>query len=225
MEQKRKLLLEIGIIAILSLILFFISSNVNTQLGQLYQDLALVAIVIVFIDYFFGRKELNFSNPNSSWIGSVLWALGGYAVLIFIGPIIVKLLSGVPLVNVLSLLEVSAPVFSNSKIINDITFVFIIPILETYCLFIAFYDLLASMFKVSIIRDGLKSWKIWMIIFVLSGFFTILHSTSKELSQSSLIIVFIMGFISLIIITINKSGRESLLMHIIANSLAIFTRG
>ena len=226
MEQKRKLLLELGVVALFfGWWFFFVASNVDATLGEIYIGLTLGAGLMALIDNSLDKKELELVNPNNSWIAAITIAVVGYFVIIFGGQLVVKLVSGVPLVDVLKLLQSSAPVFSNSKIINDLTFGFFVAYIETYAIFVVGYDLLASMFKVSISKQGLRSIKIWLIIIGLTAFFTILHATAKALDQSSLVVVAFMGLISLIIITITKEGRTGILTHIIANSVAVFFGG
>lgn len=184
--------------------------------------LAIGALIIALIDYQIARKEINLVNPNNSWIAALGIAVVGYFVIIFGGQLIVKLFSGVPIVDVLKLLEASSPIFSNSIILNKITFGIMVAYLETYAIFVVGYDLLASIFKVGINIKNLKNWKLILIIIGLTIFFTVLHATAKTLDQASLVIVAFMALVSLIIITITKEGRTGILTHIIANSLSVF---
>ena len=161
-------------------------------------------------------------NPNNSWIAALGIAVVGYFVIMFGGQLVVKLLSGVPITNVLKLLEASSPIFSNSLILNKITFGIMVAYLETYAIFVVGYDLLASMFNVQINTKNLKNPKLIGIIIGLTLFFLILHATAKSLDQASLVIVGFMGLVSLIIVTITKEGRSAILTHIIANSFAVF---
>jgi len=222
MEQKRKLLWELGLCIFLVFWFFFIASNVDFQLGNLYGILALGALIIALVDYQFAKREIQLMNPNNSWIAALGIAVVGYFVIMFGGQLVVKLLSGVPITNVLKLLEASSPIFSNSLILNKITFGIMVAYLETYAIFVVGYDLLASMFNVQINTKNLKNPKLIGIIIGLTLFFLILHATAKSLDQASLVIVGFMGLVSLIIVTITKEGRSAILTHIIANSFAVF---
>jgi len=222
MEQKRKLLWELGIASFLIFWFFFIASNVDFQLGNLYGTLAIGGLIIAIIDYQFAKREIPLVNPNNSWIAALGIAVVGYFVIIIGGQLVVKLFSGVPITDVLKLLEATSPIFSNSVVLNKITFGIMVAYLETYAIFVVFYDLLASMFNVQISTKNLKNPKLIAIIIGLTLFFTILHATAKQLDQASLVIVAFMGLVSLIIITITKEGRTAILTHTIANSLSVF---
>jgi hypothetical protein len=227
MSQEKKLLWEFGIVAIfLSWWFFFVQTNVNPTLGSIYIGLTVGAGLIALVDYQFGRKEIPLVNPSNSWITAIMIAGIGYVIVIYGGQLVVQLLKGVPLTNALGLLQSTAPAFSSSRIINALTFGLMVAYIETYALFMVGFDLLASMNGVSINKSNFTNIKLWIIMGGISLLFLLLHATAKGITnQSTLIIVFFMALVSLVIVTITREGRTALLLHIIANSLAVFYGG
>ncbi len=222
MARDQKLLFEMGIVSVfIAFWWFFIQTNVSPALGNVYIGLTVSAVAIALIDSLYGTKEIKLVNPSNDWVTVAFVAVIGYLVLIFGGKFIISLTEVIPISEILNLLASSAPVFSQSAIINYITFAIVIAYIETYALFIVGYDLLASMFKVRIDKSNLTNPKLWLIIFGISLLFLMLHVTAKGIdNQSTLVIVFFMAVISLVLTTIYKDGRPALILHILANGIA-----
>lgn len=223
MDRKRRLLWELGIVAIfLAWWFFFVQTNVNPALGNIYVGLTIGAGLIALIDRNLGKKDIDLVNPNNTWIGAILIAFIGYFVIVFGGQLVVRLLTGVPVSDILKLLQSTSPAFSDSKIINGITFGIMVAYIESYALFVVGFDLLASMFNAKINRNGLKTFKLWMIMFGIGFLFLILHVTAKGIESSgTLIVVFFMAMVSMVIVAYTQEGRSSIITHQIANSLAM----
>jgi len=223
MDRKRKLLWELGLVVTFFLWwFFFVQTNVNPQLGNTYTGLVVGSALGGLVVYRFGRKDIDLVNPNNTWIGAITIAFVGYFVIIFGGQLVVKLFAGVPLSDILSLLQSTAPAFSESRIINGITFGIMVAYIESYALFVVGFDLLASMFNVRIDRQGLKNPKLWGIMIGIMFLFVILHVTAKGVeNQATLIVVGFMAIVSMVMIAYTKEGRTGILTHIYANTLAL----
>jgi hypothetical protein len=79
-------------------------------------------------------------------------------------------------------------------------------------------DLFASMFNISLNR---MSGKLIGLFLVLSFLFLLFHIQAKGIqNEAALILVFLMAFISCILIFIYKESRIPSLMHIFANTIA-----
>jgi len=222
MVSKKDLLIETGIVAIfISWWWFFVSTNVNPVLGNIYTNITLGAIAIAMIDYFFGSKVIKLINPNVSWVKAFTLGVIGYIILLFSGQLAVRFAEVIPVTELLQLLASSAPVFSQSAIINFLTFGVVVAYIESYAFFVVGYDLLASMFNVEISKRSLTNPKSWMIIFGISLMFLFLHITSKGIeSEATLILVFLMAVISLVMVTIYRDARIPIIIHVLANSIA-----
>lgn len=224
MNNKHSLLIELSIVAFISWWWFFVSTNVNPTLGNIYTNLTLGAIGIVLIDYFFGKRSIQLINPRNSWNQVIFAGIIGYILVLFSSQIANTLGQVINVGSILKLLASSAPVFSNSAFINFLTFGFMIAYIETYALFIAGFDLMGSFFNVEINKSSLYKPAIWVIMIFISIGFLILHVTAKGIDNNSvLILVFLMALISLILTAIYQDGRPALIVHIIANSIGSMT--
>lgn len=219
--MDRRVLTELGIVSIISFFLFFISTNVNPQLGTIYQGLAILGIVLTIVDISYGKKEIFMINKSISWGKALLIAFGAYVVLIFGSYLATSLAEVVPLKELLGLIGATAPIFSQSPSINFVIFAIIIPIIETYVIFGAAIDIFSSMFKISPTKQNLFSTKLMVIIIIISLAFLIFHTSAKGLeNESALILVGIMGFLSCILIIWYNEYRIAILLHIGTNTIA-----
>ena len=224
MAEKRDLLIELGILGVMGYFLFFISVAVNPTLGSIYTLPVILAIVLAMVDYFFGSKTIKLISKNLTWTQAILWGIGGYVALILSTQLASGLAQIIPLKEILSLLGASAPVFSNSAILNYISFSFLIAYVETMAFFIIALDLFASMFKVQINKQNLFNPKLILITLGLSLAFMLYHVQAKGIeNESILILVFFMAVISLFTIIWTQDARPSILIHVISNSIASAT--
>lgn len=222
MILKRELLIEIGLVAIfISWWWFFVQTNVNPTLGNIYTNITLGAIAIALIDYFFGSKTIKLINKNVSWVTVFIVGVVGYIAILILSQVASTLAKAVPVAELLKLLASSAPVFSQSPLINFLTFGVVIAYIETYALFVVGYDLLGSMFSVPINKKNLFNPKLIGIIVGISLLFLFLHITAKGIeNEAALILVFLMALISLVVTTWFEDARPAIIIHILANSIA-----
>jgi len=219
-NQKR--LWELGILTLITFWFFFISTNVDPRLGTIYMGLPILTIAIIFADIFFGQKQIKFINRNVTWGQAFIWGVGGYLIVIASTFFTGYLAAIIPLKEILLLLSATAPVFSESVLINFLNFGLVISFTESYALFIALPDLLASIFKVNIDKRNLFNPKLLGIIISISILFLLLHITTKGITNESiLILVFIMAMVSVVITIYTKDARPALILHLIANIIAI----
>ena len=62
LQEKRAILTIIGILAFLSLWMFFVSTNINPALGTIYNGLALLSIGIIIANNLYGKSAIKFIN-------------------------------------------------------------------------------------------------------------------------------------------------------------------
>jgi len=219
--NKQKLLIELGIIALISYWFFFISTNVNPTLGNIYTNITIGAGIFFLADYFFGKKEIKLVNEKHSWGKMLIVGVVGYVLLLVSSNLASSLSQIIPLSESLKLLGATAPAFSDSPLINFITFGDVIAYIETYALFIVGLDLLASVFNISINKENLSNPKLWGIIFGIAILFLFLHITAKGIeSEAILLLVFFMAVISMVLTVIYQDGRPAIILHVLANSIA-----
>ena len=209
---------EIGLIVVVSFFLFFVSTNVNPALGNIYQGLAVVGISMLLADKMFGKKEIKLVNKNINWLTAIFIAGVSYVILILSSYFTTYLSKVVPLTEILGLLGASAPVFASSQSINFLIFAVVIPIIETVVIFALAIDLFSSVFNISLNR---MSFKLILLFLILSFSFLIFHINSKGITaEASLILVFIMAFISCWLAFIYKEARIPIIFHCICNFIA-----
>jgi len=215
------LLIELGIVGIIGYILFFISVNVNPTLGSIYTLPLVLGISLALVDYFFGSKSIKLFNKNVSWFQAFAWGIGGYIAVILSAQLASIFAEVIPLTELLSLLGATAPIFSQSSLLNVFSFGFLLAFIETYTFFVIALDILCSMFNVEINKRSLSNPKMWLIIFGLSLLFLLYHITAKGIeNEVTLILVFFMAVISLITLVYTQDARPALILHILANSIA-----
>lgn len=219
---KKEILIELGIIGIMSYFLFFVSTNVNPTLGSIYQGLALLGIILAIVDISYGRKSLSLINRRISWIKAIFISFIAYLVLIFSSQIASGLANKIPLTEILSLLGATAPIFSASQSINFIIFAMVIPLIETYVIFCIALDLFSSMFNISLERKNIFSTKLITLIILIVISFLLFHVNAKGLeNEVGLIMVGIMAFISCVLVVWYQEFRIPILFHIIANTISL----
>lgn len=220
-RDKRNILIAIGLLSALSLLMFFVSTNINPSLGTIYNGLALLSIAIIIADQMFGTNSIKFINKSVSWGKAAMWGIGGYIVLIFSTHITSYLAEIIPLTEILSLLSATAPVYSNSPIFNFITFAFAVSILESYALFVAFPDLMGSIFNIELSKRNIFNPKVILMIISTGIIFLFLHITSKGIqSETVLLLVFVLAVISTFMSIWTQDSRSALFLHILANTIA-----
>ncbi len=220
-REKKVTLTIIGILAMLSLWMFFVSTNISAPLGTIYNGLALLSIAIIIANQMYGKNQIKFINKNFSWGQAMLWGVGGYFALILSTHLTSYLAEVIPLTEILSLLSATALVYSNSAIFNFFTFSFAVGILESYALFVAFPNLIASIFNIELSKRNIFNPKVIGIILAAGIVFLFLHVTSKGIqSEGVLLLVFLMAFLSTTISIWTQDSRGCILLHVMANAIA-----
>jgi len=223
-KEKRELLIEIGVLAGLAYFLFFVSVAINPVIGSIYTLPVLLAIVLIMGDYFFGERTIKFINPNVSWFKAFAWGIGGYVLLILSTQLASGLAKVIPLTEILSLLGATSPIFSQSPFLNFLIFAGAVAIIETMAFGVVALDVFGSIFKVQLNKQNLFNPKLILIMISLSVAFLLYHVQAKGIgfeSEAILILVFFMMFISLVTMVWLQDYRASIILHILANSIAM----
>ena len=220
-QEKKSILVIIGILSFLSLWMFFCSTNINPTLGTIYNGLALLSIAVIIANNLYGKSQIKFINRQITWGKAAVWGVGGYVVLILSTHLTSYLAEIIPLTEILSLLSATAPVYSQSAIFNFFTFSFAVGILESYALFVSLPNLVASIFGIELSRRNIFNPKVILIILSAGVVFLFLHVTSKGIqSEAVLILVFFLSVISTFMSIWTQDSRPCLFTHILANAIA-----
>lgn len=220
-QEKKSILVIIGILAMLSLWMFFTSVAINPALGTIYNGLALLSIAVIIANNLYGKSQIKFINRQVTWGKAAIWGVGGYVALIMSTHLTSYLAEIIPLTEILSLLSSTALVYSQSPIFNFFTFSFAVGILESYALFVSLPNLMASIFGIELSKRNIFNPKVILIILSAGVIFLFLHVTSKGIqSEAILLLVMIMALISTFISIWTQDSRGALILHVLANAIA-----
>jgi hypothetical protein len=230
--EKPRYFTEI-VLSVIALWLFsFVSTNVNTTLGMIYQGMAATSLLLLLITSLVYDKNvaITVKKQRGGSFKSLLIGIGGWIVLLITSVFALKFIApaSANFGSVLNLLSATTPAFANSKIMNLIIFALAVPYVETQ-LWSRMLEFLADIFHTPVNKQNLK--RLLITIIILSfGVFLIFHATAKGIENiAALVIVGIMMFISLMMVVFTEETLSAIFLHITANSfatiLALFSRG
>lgn len=206
---------------------FFVATNVNPLLGNIYTGLTALAFIVLILETGWGKISVPLWNKTHNLFVVFVAVLSGYLALVFGGQLIVSYAQKIPIVDLLKLLaSTAAPAFSQSTLINFFTFVVLVSFVETQGLFVRGFDLVVTFFNkvfgsnLEINKENLFKPSMWLIIFGISFMFLLLHTTAKGITNSSaLILVFLMAVISLVLVCWFQEARIPILFHVTCNAI------
>lgn len=201
--------------------LWFLSTNFDLAVSQVF----FIGITITLIYYAIDTKHTIVIESSPNRIKSLTLAILGYISVIGISALINQ-------VGFFSILDIMAEsqaslALATSVTINFIVFAFIVPIIETSVIGTAleiFKDFLRINLESKTEIFGLKIPKLFLlsIFIVISLGFMFMHISAKGIANNpALITVFIFGFVTIYLIWIEGQMLGAMLMHIIANSVAL----
>jgi len=215
---------------VFSIIAFFwllsTATNVNIILGQTYLWFVGGILFLLIIDQVIFNKniEITYEKQKNKIFNAILIGFGGWIVLI-ISSIFIMRFNDPTKANlnaVLSLVEATTPALANSKIANLLTFGVAIAFVETQ-LWARALEFFANIFHIPVNRQSLKKIGFLFLIAILSLVFVLFHLTAKGVANiPALAIVFVMMFISLMMIAYTEETRSAVFLHIFANTIASY---
>jgi hypothetical protein len=215
---------EITITVLTFMWLLFVATNVNVTLGQTYLQFAVGSLVLLIIGITIFDKKLHitFQKEPGGTFKAILWGIGGWIALLITSVLVLRFIdpANANIAAIMGLLGASTPALATSKIANLITFGFAIAFIETQ-LWGRLMEFFGDLFHININKQSLKKIGLLFLIGILSLAFLFFHLTAKGITNTSaLIVVFIMMFISLIMIAVFGETRQAVFMHISANTVA-----
>jgi hypothetical protein len=217
-------------LAALSIAAWFILINFNERVGQVYGigcSLLLTFYLALLVK--FPNKIIPIETEEKNRLIEIIISVGAYVAFIVVAGFIAVWLnpsttSYVDNVNALVGETFSAtPVLFGSPFLKLITWGNIISKVETILFFTVLLSLILTVTKYSINSD-FKQGKTWLImlaislVYTLGWVFMVFHSEAKGiLNNSALIVTFIFGVISLILIFWRKCALSAIVLHIITN--------
>lgn len=226
MANLKNYVKEIVIVVVTFFFLLFITTNNNSALGTTYLQFLFGGIILLLITVLVFDKHLDvaiFKN-KTSFLEEFFWGAGGWAVLLISSYFVLKAIDPLKasLGAVMTSLNATNPVFSNSIILNFLVVAFAIPFAETF-VWGRGAEFFGDLFHIKINNVNKRRIGFIVLLGVLSSLFAIFHATSKNLSGTSLLIVFLMMAISIYLIAIRDGDmRAALVLHILANGVAAY---
>lgn len=225
--DKELIFIEGALLAFAMYCWFFVATNVNPLLGNIYTGLTALAFIVLILEVSWGKISIPLWNKTHNLFVVLVAVLSGYLALVFGGQLIVNYANRIPITDLLKLLaSTAAPAFSQSSSINFFTFVVLVSFVETQGLFVRGFDLVVTFFNrifksnLEINKENLFKPSMWLIIFGIAFLFLLLHSTAKGITNSSaLILVFLMAVISLILVCWFQEARIPILFHVVCNAI------
>jgi len=228
---------ETALVVILISLVFY-SLMFSRDFAHIYSIMALAWLALYVFDKLIYDKRIKFPIEKSSAgrLESVFIALVAYAGFLVLTVLIMSMFAPDMLPNGATLgqqfkaviqmmgtwmLQASTPILAQSKILMFLGWGILIPIVETTLFNLRIYekvhDGLASR-GINISKFGLN-----MVLAVgfVAGIATIMHLSAKGLVTSALIITLSFFSLSQALVIWRKHGREAVLFHNFANSIAV----
>lgn len=198
---------------VLLIIAAFLSINFSKDLGLIYAILITSIGFSVLID-----KNIEFPlYREGGWISSFLWGIGGYVILTISSTIILQGIFAAQGAGFIQVLSSSLPAFANLPIFTVFSYAFFIGTIETVA-FCRVWELIANFGKSDFkVGNGMA----WLSLIITLSIFAIFHATAKNLNWIALLIVGLMMGISILLTWKTKDMRAAVILHIIANFIAI----
>lgn len=208
--------------------LLFVSTNVNTQLGQIYLHFTWISLVLLIIGItIFDKKiHITFQKQPGGQFKAILFGLVGWIVLLIVSVIVLRFISPAQsnITSVLALMGATTPALATSKIANLLTFGIAVAFIET-TLWARAMEFVADMLNIDISKRSIRLVlsSLMVLIVILSLAFVFFHLTAKGLTNiPGLTVVFVMMFVSLIMVSWFGETRQAVYLHIWANTIASY---
>ncbi len=224
--NKPRFFKEIVLCFLAFFFLLFVATNVNVTLGQTYLWFTGGILFLLVIDQVIFNKDVHitFQKSPGGTFKSILIAFGGWIALLLSSVFIMKFVdpTKASLNAVINLMGATTPALATSKIANLLTFGVAIAFVETQ-LWSRALEFFSDLFGMQVNKNSLKKIGFIFLIVILSLVFMVFHLTAKGVTNlPALVIVFVMMFISLLIVTWTEETRGAVYLHIFANTVASY---
>lgn len=221
----------IGVLLLFTLLFFRITFDPN--MAAIFSSMVIIIFLITITDK--KRDYLLESKPNKA--KSLMYGVIGYVSFIIISMISFWIFKRTSLVTNYSFNSVAdafansmsvmmsnySPALAGSVLLLVLSFIILIPLIETWLQAIVF-EFLGEVFP-GFKQINLKQARTWFLISLVSLGYMALHFTAKGLTNwDALIMVLIFFAISLVLIIKEGQILGAIFMHMIANGIAILSR-
>lgn len=206
--------------------LLFVATNVNITLGQTYLHFAWgsLALLIIGITIFDKKLHITFQKNPGGTFTAMLWGVAGWITLLIASVFILRIVdpTQASIAAVMGLLGATTPALATSKIANLLTFGVAIAFIETQ-LWTRVMEFFADVFHIDLSKHKIMTIGVLFLIGIFALAFLFFHLTAKGITNiAALTVVFIMMFISLLMVVWFGESRQAVFLHIWANIIASY---
>ena len=213
-------------IVLVGLTIMFMYFNFDPQLGTAFGLMLILAVAAMLLDYMFIDRKVNIPLQRTSIFKSAVYGLVAYAVFLGVSSIIMSFVGSFnifALGSVLELMAESQPVFAGAALLTFIGWGLHIPNIESYFFFGKLNEVVISIFKIPL---SIKSFSYHLLSLVFASIFALFHLTAKiglgaKGFNEAIILVFLFGYASMLLVAITKEALSAIFMHMFANSISI----
>jgi len=207
------------------LVLVFLVLNFNKDMGLVYSLMILADFMYWFLDLKVGNKktDLPFERVTDNRLQALLEAVIAYVGFLAISTAVYGIFgSGGNLQSVITLLATATPILKGSIVLTVIGWGILIPIVETDWFFGRLTEGLSNEAKDQGTKIPLDRFSAgtWILMALVSALFALFHISAKNLDNSSLIVTFIFGMVSMFLIIRHRELKSAVMLHIISNTVA-----
>lgn len=210
-------------IILVSIILLFTLINFDPSFSTIFLAIILVGAFIFSTDK---KPEILLEKPGNNRITSLAIVGAGFVGFYVLSFIVLNIfgLSTASIFSIYadwlgSLMAQFSPALADNPWLILLAWGALIPFSETFTFFGVVFEWLVEIFKS---KFDPKQLRVWMIMLIIAGIFTLFHITAKGFENNpALIMTYIFGFISLTIVLYRKQLFEAVWLHIVINSTAI----
>jgi len=227
MANVKPYMTEIFLSILAFLWLWFVLTNANPNLGNVYLWAAGIGLFLLLINILVFDKgvRVTFQKKKGGHLEAFFAGAVGWVILLVSSFVILKVVEPAKATfgSIISSTNAANPAFSNSVIVNWITVSFAIGYTETQ-LFARLLEFFADKFNIPINRRTKYVLAFVILVILLCVLFIVYHLTAKGIEAlASLTVVAIMMAISLFMVAhFEGETRQAVWMHIIANGVAGF---
>lgn len=204
--------------------LWFVLTNANVALGQVYLWASGISLFLLFIDIMVPDRNpvVTFQKEKGKWFKAIMAGAVGWVIILLTSFVLLKIAQvKASFTSIMGSLNAANPAFSNSVVVNWVTASFAIGYAETQ-LFARLFKFFADRFNIQINKQNKLRFALIILIIFLGALFAIYHSTAKGVENiDSLVVVGAMMVISLyMIVYFDGETRQAVFAHMIANGVA-----
>ncbi|MEA2037505.1 MAG: hypothetical protein U9O94_08400 [Nanoarchaeota archaeon] len=207
---------EVWLYILSAFFLSFIFNNFRPEVASGIFILLLASFMTFLYDYMFLNKiSIPFSRTDKNWGKTIVIAM-----LSAVGFIVLtSVINGITFQSAIAIFQSTLPVFKDSAILTGLTWMVVIPFVESSAV-VRVFEAIADLLKLKNIN--LKNPLVWVIIVTLGLASALFHATAYGVdNNSALISAFLFFSLGLAISIKMKESKVFIIQHIFINGIAL----